>query len=231
MKTFETLGLVNYQRLDLYLGPDNTHRHWYCNYIGLIPGKSILVSMPQAVDGNINTDGLFKAGDDVSIQVPTSSGAARFTSSVLGAATTPIPVLHLSYPDRLSYSNARKNPRVDVQLPLEIVYNSGVRCHGMFSDISISGGRIVIEHAIGKITETIGETVGLAFDLSVAGLTRPMKLQANIRSCADASSISEATKPGERIYGVEFEDIDELQGLIVSAFINGEMAKLHNGGR
>ncbi len=49
-------------------------------------------------------------------------------------------------------------------------------------------------------------------------------------SCFDVPGNVAATARGERVYGLEFQGLDELQGLIVSAFINGEMAKIHNGG-
>lgn len=226
MKTFESLGLVNYQLLDLQIPRDGQNTRLQSHFLGYIPEKSLLLTLPRTPDGQLSTGGLLKAGDCLSVQVPTNSGIASFSTEVIGIAPTPFPVVHLAYPKSLSFANARKDPRVHINVPLEMTFASGVKSRGQFSDISVSGGCARIEHAGAEI----GEVVQLAFDLSVAGVTRPMSLSAYIRSCLVVPDNTAANARGERTYGLEFQSVDELQTLIVSAFINGEMAKMHKGG-
>lgn len=226
MKKFESLGLHNYQLLHLHVAQHDEGQRLQSHYVGCIPDKCILLTLPRTTDGKLSSSGRLKTGESVSVKVPTSNGLATFSCKVLGIAPTPFPIVHLSYPKSLSFNNVRKDPRVDISVPLEMTFASGVKSNGAFSDISVSGGRVLVEHA----GADVGETVGLAFDLSVAGLTRPMHMSANIRSCFDVPGNVAATARGERVYGLEFQGLDELQGLIVSAFINGEMAKMHNGG-
>jgi c-di-GMP-binding flagellar brake protein YcgR len=220
MMKFEELGLVNYQQLHIHTNSTGEAQRLVSHYVGCIPDKSILLTLPRTSDGRLSPEGRLRAGDSISIKAATSNGLVTFSVKVLGLNSSPFPLLYLAYPRNFSFNNVRKDPRVDITLPLEMTFASGLTSRGVFSDISISGGRIKMEQAGAEV----GEEVSIKSQLQVAGINRNIELSAMIRTCFDLPSGEEQ---GERVYGVEFTEHDELKSLILSAFINGEMAKRH----
>ena len=149
--------MINFQEFQLFNLIDGETDGVKAHFVGSIPNKCILITFPASIDGLSIKKHLSK-GKPIEVKVSTRKGLISFTARTEGLSLSPQPVLYLEYPTDFTIDNIRKEPRVDITLPIEMTFASGVKSKGEFSDISVSGGRLKIEHA----GADVGDQVSIA---------------------------------------------------------------------
>lgn len=188
-----------------------------CRLIGCLPGRSILMSVPK-VGGKLVK---FRSGQKIVIRLMVDNGIGVFVSVVDVQTADPYPILHVSYPDNVSFKGIRSATRVGVDLPMElenITTPATGKTPGLISDISISGARIELSDAVG----VIGDTVELTAQVEIQSVKRELKVQGIIRSRVEST---EHQDPGFPVsYGLQFTETNEEQLLIMYAYVYSQMA-------
>lgn len=188
-----------------------------CRLIGCLPGRSILVSVPK-VGGKLVK---FRTGQKLVVRLMVDNGIGVFVALVDVQTVDPYPILHISYPDNVSFKGIRSATRVGVDLPMELVNvttPSAAPIPGLISDISISGARIELTEAVGAI----GDTVEISAHVEIQQVRRELKVQGIIRSRVEAT---EHQDPGFPVsYGLQFTEANEEQLLVMYAYVYSQMA-------
>ena len=187
--------------------------------IGCIPGRAILLSVPRAAGKIVR----FRPGQKIVVRMMIDNGIGIFLCMVESVSSDPYPILHVSYPEQVSFKGIRGATRVMVNLPI-MANNVSAIGHmasaGVVADISISGARIEMETAIGEI----GDRIELSAQLNIENITRDVNLHAVIRSRVERST-QEEEQNLPAIYGIEFVEEREDQRLCLYAYVFGQMAK------
>lgn len=188
-----------------------------CRLIGCLPGRSILVSVPK-VGGKLVK---FRTGQKIVVRLMVDNGIGVFVALVDVQTVDPYPILHISYPDNVSFKGIRSATRVGVDLPMELVNitaPNSAAIPGLISDISISGARIELTEAVGAI----GDTVEISAQVEIQQVKRELKVQGIIRSRVEAT---EHQDPGFPVsYGLQFIETNEEQLLVMYAYVFSQMA-------
>ena len=188
-----------------------------CRLIGCLPGRSILLSVPK-VGGKLIR---FRTGQKVVTRLMVDNGIGIFASVVETQTADPYPILHIAYPENVSFKGIRGATRVAIEEPVAIVNLSSADNQstlGALVDISISGARVEV---VGKIGE-IGNALQLNLKVNVAGIVRDLSVEAIIRSRVEPESRD--TNNTETItYGIQFTETDEDRRLLLYAYVYAQI--------
>ncbi len=147
------------------------------------------------------------------------NGIGIFASTVETQTADPYPILHISYPDNVSFKGIRGATRVAIDQPVEVVnltVISDKTISASMADVSVTGARIESMSAFGDI----GNKIQIAMRVGVANIIRELTLEAIIRSCGDVDPQS----PGGAIaYGIEFIEPEEDKRLLLYAYVYAQI--------
>lgn len=187
-----------------------------CRLIGCLPGRNILVSVPK-ISGRLIR---FRSGQKVVLRFMIDNGIGVFISLVEIQTADPYPILHISYPENVSFKGIRSATRVSVDLVAQIINLDQPELssiEGQVSDISTTGTRIDLGHPFGEI----GEKIKLNALVDINGINRELVVTGIIRSRVDPSD--EDAEDQMIGYGIEFLPADEDQRLILYAYVFGQI--------
>ncbi len=188
-----------------------------CRLIGCLPGRSILLSVPK-VGGKLIR---FRTGQKVVTRLMVDNGIGIFASVVETQTADPYPILHIAYPENVSFKGIRSATRVAIEEPVAIVNLStgdNKSTLGALVDISISGARVEV---VGKIGE-IGNILQLNLKVNVAGIVRDLSVEAIIRSRVEPES-RDANNTETITYGIQFTETDEDRRLLLYAYVYAQI--------
>ncbi len=188
-----------------------------CRLIGCIPGRSILLSVPK-VGGKLIR---FWPGQKIVTRLMVDNGIGIFTSVVEIQTSDPYPILHIAYPENISFKGIRGATRIAIKKSTTIINlttDSDKVKHGAITDISISGARIEVNEMVGGV----GDAIRLDFKVNVAGIVRDLSVEAVIRSRVEPESSS--ANQGESVtYGIQFTETDEDRLLLLYAYVYSQI--------
>jgi hypothetical protein len=204
-----------------------------CRLIGCLPEQTILVSVPKVAGKLVR----FKPGQKVVTRLMVDNGIGIFASLVEAQTLDPYPILHIRYPDAVSFKGIRGATRVAIDQSVNIINlssngskNNHVAEQGGIVDISITGARIELTSVMGEI----GDRLQLNLDVNVAGLVRTLEMEAIIRS--RFSSLAQEAKNSEKLnnveklsntekltYGVQFIEPDDDRRLLLYAYVYAQI--------
>lgn len=185
--------------------------------IGCLPGRSILVSVPKSAGRLIR----FRTGQKVVLRFMIDNGIGVFISIVDIQTTDPYPILHISYPENVSFKGIRSATRVSVDLVSQVKNLDHPELNpvsGQVADISTTGARVDLAHPMGEI----GEKLSLSAQVDINGISRQLIMSGVIRSKVEPSE-EEPTEDGVIGYGIEFLPTDEEQRLVLYAYVFGQI--------
>ncbi len=189
-----------------------------CRLIGCLPGRSILLSVPKLAGKLVR----FKQGQKVIVRLMIDNGVGVFASQIDVQTTEPYPILHLLYPDNITFKGIRSATRVGVEHSVFVNSIAHTRlAEGVIVDISVTGARIE-SSVIGKI----GDEIELVSDVIIQEVKRELRIKAIIRSLVEASN--DSVPAGITSYGVEFTEAEEEKRLLLYAFVYSQMAIQEN---
>ncbi|WP_027186055.1 flagellar brake protein [Desulfovibrio inopinatus] len=121
-------------------------------FVGLVPNKSFITRMPMAIDvrEHIYPD------KNVMVRFLSEGVIYSFKASIDGSIMRPVPLLFVSYPDKIEVVNLRKSQRVDCFLPV-IAHLDELRYEGMITNISTSGCLMSFAKEDAKMVDLVKE--------------------------------------------------------------------------
>ncbi|MCE3252126.1 MAG: flagellar brake protein [Cellvibrio sp.] len=192
-----------------------------CRLIGCLPGRSILLSVPKQAGKLIK----FRVGQKIVVRLMIDNGIGIFAGVVESQTQDPYPILHLGYPDSVTFKGIRGATRVAVREKIEVTNistESKVKVSGFLSDMSVSGARIELGDDIAEI----GDTLELKAQVNIRDVNRELTLTGVIRSRVDPTD-----NPSEGVlisYGLEFANQPDEQRLVMYAYVFNQMALQEN---
>jgi hypothetical protein len=192
-----------------------------CRLIGCLPGRSVLLSVPKQA-GKLAK---FKVGQKIVVRLMIDNGIGIFASLVESQTQDPYPILHLSYPESVTFKGIRGATRVAVREKIEVTnisVEAKLKVSGFISDMSISGTRIELGDDIAEI----GDTLELRAQVDIRDVKRELILTGVIRSRVDPTdNLSEGVLVS---YGLEFANQPDEQRLVMYAYVFNQMALQEN---
>jgi hypothetical protein len=192
-----------------------------CRLIGCLPGRSILLSVPKQAGKLVK----FRAGQKIVVRLMIDNGIGIFAGIVESQTQDPYPILHLSYPESVTFKGIRGATRVAVREKIDVTNMSMEAKHtvsGFISDMSISGTRIELGDDIAEI----GDTLELRALVDIRDVKRELILTGVIRSRIDPTdNLSEGVLVS---YGLEFINQPDEQRLVMYAYVFSQMALQEN---
>jgi hypothetical protein len=188
-----------------------------CRLIGCLPGRSLLLSVPKQAGKLVK----FRPGQKIVVRLMIDNGIGIFAGIVESLTIEPYPILHLSYPESVTFKGIRSATRVVVNEAAEI-YNTSLESRpsakGIISDISISGARVELSHELAEI----GDLLELRAQIDIRELKRELILSGVVRSRVDPTDNQLDTMLVS--YGLEFTQQIEEQRLLMYAYVFNQMA-------
>ena len=184
-----------------------------CRLIGCLPGRSILLSVPKAAGKLVR----FRPGQKVVARLMVDNGIGIFASAVETQTLDPYPILHISYPDNVSFKGIRGATRVAIDHLVEasnLTTNSDDVVPATVVDISVTGARLEVGMPLGEI----GDELQITMRVGVASIVRDLVLHAIVRSRVAMDTQTSAAS-GMVAYGVEFMEPDEDARLLLYAYV------------
>lgn len=187
-----------------------------CRLIGCLPGRSILLSVPKLAGKLVR----FRTGQKVVARLMVDNGIGIFASVVETQTAEPYPILHISYPDNVSFKGIRGATRVAIDQPAQVVNLTLINdktISASIVDISVTGARIETLLEIGDI----GNKIQITMSASVANIVRDLTLEAIIRSRGEVDPLN---TNGSIAYGVEFIEPEEDKRLLLYAYVYAQIS-------
>ncbi len=149
------------------------------------------------------------------------NGIGIFAGVLESLTLDPYPILHLSYPESVTFKGIRSATRVVVNEKV-IVTNTSlefpIAIEGVISDISISGARVELSDEIAEI----GDVLELKAQVDIRELKRELILTGVVRSRVEPT---DHQLDGILVsYGLEFNLQGEEQRLLMYAYVFNQMA-------
>lgn len=215
---FEELKLAYGYPLQLQTTPSaGQPERFSCRLIGCLPGRSILLSVPKQGGRLVK----FRPGQKIVVRLMVDNGIGIFASIVEIQTQEPYPLLHLSYPESVTFKGIRNATRVAVHEKIDVTNTSRElkpTAIGFISDISISGARIELVSDIAEI----GNMLELRAQVDIRGIGQELILIGLIRSRVDPADNRD---DGALVsYGVEFIKQSDAQHLVIYAYVFNQMA-------
>lgn len=188
-----------------------------CRLIGCLPGRSLLFSVPKQAGKLVR----FRAGQKIVVRLMIDNGIGIFAGIVESQTQDPYPILHLSYPESVTFKGIRGATRIAVRERIEVTNMSEEtkrNVSGFISDMSISGTRIELGDDIAEI----GDTLELRAQVDIREVKKELVLTGVIRSRVDPTD-----NLGEGVlvsYGLEFIKQSDEQRLVMYAYVFNQMA-------
>src|SRR5690606_14304505 len=183
-----------------------------CRFIGCLPGRSLLLSVPKQAGKLVR----FRNGQKIVVRLMIHNGIGIFACIVESLTLDPYPILHLTYPESVTFKGIRSATRVAVYERVDtcnVSAESKPCTAGIISDISISGARIDLSSEIADI----GDILEIKAEVQVRELKRELVLYGTVRSRVDSTDgQSEDMLVG---YGLEFVQQTEEQRLLLYAYV------------
>ena len=180
-------------------------RH-YVKLIGYAKGRSFIVSSPMQDGAYL----LIRDGQGYVVRMFAGKSIYAFPASVIRAANTPYPHLHLTYPEEVVTRTIRKAERIDVRLIASVESGTNRGIPATIENLSLSGAGLNTKVRLGAA----GEEIKLGFKLELDGFARVLALSAKVRISQPAVGAE-----GQWMTGIEFRDIDPQDHLLLSGYI------------
>lgn len=192
-----------------------------CRLIGCLPGRSILLSVPKQAGKLVK----FRVGQKIVVRLMVDNGIGIFAGIVESQTQDPYPILHLSYPDAVTFKGIRGATRVAVREKVEVTNvstESKIKVSGFIADMSISGSRIELGDDIAEI----GDTLELRGHVNIRDVKRELILTGVIRSRVDPT---DNLGDGALVsYGLEFVSQSDEHRLVMYAYVFNQLALQEN---
>ena len=200
--------------LNLQLLSGEGKQRYDVHLIGMLPGKSLLITMPR-VNGALPK--IF-AQDEYIVRYFAGKDITAFRTSVLLVCQIPYHYIHLNYPKVIENVTVRQAERIDISITAQVNYQ-GKKILGTIKDISASGAMLTAAEEIGQA----GDPLELFFDMQLGEIKKDVHLIAIIRNVKKNAPDENSRQPFR--YGVEFVDPSEQDVIFVQGFVYEQLLR------
>ena len=189
--------------LYINLQPTNSKTNHRVQYIGALPGRSLITTLPGELEGL-----WLKPTDIFILRGLVNTHAFAINCRPISISTTPYLHIHFSYPETVLVRQARCCPRVHLSLPIDITLKDASVQMAMLLDIGVSGAGISSRVSLGATGDNI--------------ITRiPIILETHSQQIAVSASIawSSGDETAGYRYGIKFLDVPADVDLLLRAFV------------
>jgi hypothetical protein len=187
--------------------------------LGVIPGRSLLFSVPRPKGKSVR----FRPGQKLAVRLMVANGIGLFATVVEAQSAEPYPLLHVTYPDAVTFKGIRGATRVTANLPVSVTNRddlSDAQTEGSIADISSSGARLELRDPVANV----GDTLMVSAEVSVGPLRPQLAIEAVVRSRVERST-QEKTQDLPAVYGVEFTETAPEALLVLYAYVYAQIAQ------
>ncbi|MBI5437590.1 MAG: flagellar brake protein [Nitrosomonadales bacterium] len=216
--TFDDMKLKVEDRLQLEPPAQLTHERFLVKVIGYIRGASLLVTAPTTANG-LRLQLL--EGETVVMRSFSGQNAFGFASTIERVIKTPYEYLHLSFPDNIEGIVIRKAPRVKTRIIAAVQDSkSGAteQVSALISDISANGVSLDARRSLGEK----GDTLNVSFRVHLHNIDAYLSVKGVIRAVLSGDAV-DTSKSGVIRHGVEFQDLQPNDSVILQSMIYQEM--------
>ena len=217
--TFDDMRLKVEDRLQLEPTFLLSHERFTVRVIGYRKGGSIIVTAP------IGANGLrvpLSEKEKVIIRSFSGQNAFAFVSTILRINNISFDYLHLSIPDTIQGIKIRKVTRVRSNI-ITTVQNSKhdakEQISAIIADICADGVSLMSKLSLGDK----GDTLHLAFRAHVHNVEALLSVNGIIRTMSHDDVSANSTKPVSFHYGIEFQDLQSNESVILQSMIYQQM--------
>lgn len=213
---FDDMALQVGVRLQLLLHGDGEPSPHYSTLIGYVPGEFLLAKLPRQ---NGRSPAL-REGDRLTVRVFSGISVYSFCCHIESVLQSPRSYMHLSFPIKIEAVELRKEVRVKVRLPMQILTDAKrllIDAQASATDLSVGGARVLSRLLLGGP----GSLVRCRFEVHTRSTDRNCELEVAARVC----SLGQDRLPenGNELlwtHGVEFIDIDPKQRSMLQNFVS-----------
>ena len=205
------------KRFAVTMAPNETHEAYNAWVVGATE-QSLILTAPVRSDGTLVP---VTAGQTWLCRTFQVTSAFRFRATILKAIFEPYPHLHLEVPKQVEKRKVRSQPRANVFLNATLDGATPTPC--VVLDLSATGGRIAVEQGI-RLER--GQSARLKFKVNMIDFNFDLALRAQVVGPFGAN---DSRHPDVGFYGLQFENLTELEALILHGFVNQHLAAELNG--
>ncbi len=216
--TFDDMNLKIGDRIQLQPPAQlGTERH-IVKLVGYLDRVSVLVTAPMAHGVRLP----LLEDENIVARVFSRQNAFGFTCSVRRVCRVPFDYLHLSFPDEIQGAVIRKSPRIKLKIIASIAdpeNEARQALSGMIVNISSSGARVDARNPLGKA----GQKMRLSFRVNLHNMDLYLTTNAVIRTVLRDDDLNSAAQPPLVHHGVEFQDLQPNDNMILQSLIYQKM--------
>lgn len=194
-----------------------TERH-IVKLVGCLDRVSVLVTAPMVHGVRLP----LLEDENIVARVFSGQNAFGFTCSVRRVCRVPFDYLHLSFPDEIQGAVIRKSPRIKLRIIASIAdpeNEAREALSGMIVNISSSGARVDARNPLGKA----GQKVRMSFRVNLHNMDLYLTTNAVIRTLLRDDDLNTAAQPPVVHHGVEFQDLQPNDSMILQSLIYQKM--------
>ncbi len=215
--TFDDIKLKVEDRLQLEPPPHLVRERFLVKVIGFLRGVSLLVTTP------ITANGLrlqLLENEKVVMRSFSGQNAFAFVCTVIRINKSPFEYLHLSFPENIQGVVIRKAPRVKTHIIAAVQCGSGEQeqISALISDVSANGASLEAKQQLGYK----GDILHLVFRVQLHNIEALLSLKGEIRGVLSADT-SDASKSALICHGIEFQDLQPNDQVIIQSMIYQQM--------
>ncbi len=204
--TLESLRLYPGATMYLQSKDDGLQTRHKVQFIGIIKGKSLLVTLPFE-----HGQGMWiQSGHSFIVRGFNGIYAYAFIAQALRTRAHPYAYIHLSWPREIDCQMIRKSLREEVHLPGKVILPDGRNIDVTLLDLSAIGSMLDTRSELGAV----GDHAKIHFSVDFEGEETELELPITIRNIHTRED-----QPGLHI-GVGFEGIAKNDALILHCYIN-----------
>lgn len=217
--TFDDMKLKVEDRLQLQPPAQLARERFLVKVIGFLKGASLLVTTP------ITTNGLrlqLMENEIVVMRSFSGQNAFGFACTIQRIIKIPYEYLHLSFPDKIQGIVIRKAPRVKTRIIASVQGSKpdvAEQVSALISDVSANGASLDAKRPLGDK----GDILNLAFRVHLHNIDALLSVKGVIRAVLSGDAAIDATKSGLIRHGIEFQDLQPNDCVVLQSMIYQQM--------
>jgi len=208
----EELGLAVGDKMQIQIG-DNDEQRYPVSFIGIQPGGSVIISAPKSGKDKII---FLREGQNITLRFMVKNVVSGFSSRVKITRGQPYPYLHLDIPDDIQTVEVRKEVRVETDISATLINKTheSPALTTKILNMSCSGMRVVSSTKLAKLNNKVNITMPLIIH----------NVERLVTMDCEVSYVKDDEEP-ENVYGLNIDDIDEDDELVLRGYIYQELLR------
>jgi len=217
--TFDDMRLKAEDRLQLEPPSQLARERFAVKVIGYLRGASLLVTVP------ITANGLrlqLMENEKVVMRSFSGQNAFGFACTIERIIKIPYEYMHLSFPVNIQGIKIRKAPRIKTRIIATVhlsASGSASQTSAFISDISANGVSLEAKQLLGDK----GDILQIAFRVQLHKVDAYLSVKGIIRAVLSSDPLTDAQKSGLFRYGIEFQDLETNDSVVLQSMIYQQM--------